>query len=118
MTKKEYNKSLCKYPEALTAKEVAEILRVSIKTVYKMLSLNVIPSVKVGRQNRISKSELINYLRKKDKESTNPKCVLIDNSQNNLWTSQNSCDIVRVAETKRGVNINGYEKHTCRKRTG
>ena len=37
MTKKEREKELRCYPAALTAAEVAEILRVSIKTVYKRL---------------------------------------------------------------------------------
>lgn len=37
MTKKEYEKSLCKYPTTLTVAEVSEILRVSTKTVYKLI---------------------------------------------------------------------------------
>ena len=37
MTKKEREKELRCYPAALTAAEVAEILRVSIKTVYKLI---------------------------------------------------------------------------------
>ena len=37
MTKKEYRKALSSYPEALTASEVAEILRVCTKTVYKLI---------------------------------------------------------------------------------
>lgn len=36
MTKKEHEKELRSYPAALTATEVAEILRVSTKTVYKI----------------------------------------------------------------------------------
>ena len=37
MTKKEHEKELRSYPAALTATEVAEILRVSTKTVYKLI---------------------------------------------------------------------------------
>ena len=37
MTKKEREKELRCYPAALTVAEVAEILRVSIKTVYKLI---------------------------------------------------------------------------------
>ena len=49
MTKKEYEKSLCKYPPALTVAEVSEILRVSTKTVYKLIKEKTLPAVKVGR---------------------------------------------------------------------
>lgn len=66
MTKKEYEKSLCKYPTALTVAEVSEILRVSTKTVYKLIKEKNLPAVKVGRENRIAKSHLINYLRQID----------------------------------------------------
>ena len=55
MTKKEYERSLCKYPAALTAAEVSEILRVSIKTVYKLIKEKALPAVKVGREKRIAK---------------------------------------------------------------
>ena len=37
MTKKEHEKELRCYPAALTVTEVAEILRVSTKTVYKLI---------------------------------------------------------------------------------
>ena len=80
MTKKEYKKALSSYPEALTASEVAEILRVCTKTVYKLIKQGEIPAVKIGRENRISKSVLISYLRNKDKGSPNPKCVCSENS--------------------------------------
>ena len=72
MTKMEYKKTLSSYPEALTASEVAEILRVFTKTVYKLIRQGEIPAVKVGRENRVSKSVLISYLRNKDKESPPP----------------------------------------------
>ena len=75
MTKKEYKKSLFKYPAALTAAEVAEILRVSIKTVYKLIKEKDLPAVKVGRENRIAKSHLINYLRQMDKSDSHPKSI-------------------------------------------
>lgn len=55
MTKKEREKELRCYPAALTATEVAEILRVSTKTVYKLIKEKSLPAVKVGRENRIAK---------------------------------------------------------------
>lgn len=119
MTKKEYEKSLCKYPTALTVAEVSEILRVSTKTVYKLIKEKNLPAVKVGRENRIAKSHLINYLRQIDNRDSNPKVYLIEKTQNNVWTCKPSCDIVCVGaepKIKKGVIINGNTKYTCGKR--
>jgi len=119
MTKKEYEKSLCKYPTARTVAEVSEILRVSTKTVYKLIKEKNLPAVKVGRENRIAKSHLINYLRQIDKGDSNPKVYLIEKTQNNVWTCKQSCDIVCVGtepKIKKGVIVNGNTKYTCGKR--
>lgn len=94
MTKMEYKKALSSYPEALIASEVAEILRVCTKTVYKLIRQGEIPAVKVGRENRVSKSVLISYLRNKDKGGPNPKCVCSENSAGVVWTSGRSCGSV------------------------
>ena len=50
------------YPMALTVPEVAEILRVCTKTVYKLIKEDSIPYVKIGREIRVSKGRLIEYL--------------------------------------------------------
>ena len=63
MTKKEYEKAFRDLPDALTPQEAAGILRVSVKTVYKLLRTNALPSVRVGREYRIAKTKLICYLR-------------------------------------------------------
>lgn len=75
MTKKEHEKELRCYPAALTAAEVAEILRVSTKTVYKLIKEKSLPAVKVGRENRIAKSQLIDYLRQRERPGSNPKGI-------------------------------------------
>ncbi len=119
MPKKEREKELRCYPAALTAAEVAEILRVSTKTVYKLIKEKTLPAVKVGRENRIAKSHLINYLRQIDKRDSNPKFYLIEKTQNNVWTCKQSCDIVCVGtepKIKKGVMTNGNTKYTCGKR--
>ena len=77
MTKKEHEKELRCYPAALTAAEVAEILRVSTKTVYKLIKEKSLPAVKVGRENRIAKSQLIDYLRQREVPSSNPMLVAL-----------------------------------------
>ena len=80
MTKREITKSLKEYPAALTVKDLSEILRVSTKTVYKLLQEGAVPACTVGRENRVAKVELVNFLRERDKRGTNPKCVQTDNS--------------------------------------
>lgn len=62
MTRRERERELRSYPMALTVPEVAEILRVCTKTVYKLIKENSIPSVKIGREIRVSKVRLIDYL--------------------------------------------------------
>ena len=78
MTKKEYEKSLCKYPTALTVAEVSDILRVSTKTVYKLIKEKTLPAVKVGRENRIAKSQLIDYLQQRERPGWNPKVCFLE----------------------------------------
>lgn len=72
MTKREITKSLKEYPAALTVKELAEILRVSTKTVYKLLKEGALPACKVGRENRVAKVELVHFLRERDKRGGLP----------------------------------------------
>ena len=118
MTKKEREKELRCYPAALTAAEVAEILRVSTKTVYKLIKEKTLPAVKVGRENRIAKSQLIDYLQQKDRPSSNPRVYFLEKTSDNVWTCQTSCDIVRVGKNKKGVITNGCQNHACSQRTG
>ena len=117
MNKKEYSKMLSSYPSAMKAAEVAEVLRVSTKTVYKLVRENRIPSVKVGREIRIAKSELINYLRQRDVKS--PQTSEPDNTQKYVWTLANLCGIVRVGHnTMTHQNTKGEDDYECQKNTG
>lgn len=121
MNKKEIAHSLKEYPTALNVKEVAKILRVSTKTAYKLIDERKLPAVKVGRSYRIAKSDIVSYLRQKDKQSSNPKCVTFDNTPDNVWTFPSSCSIVRVANGKyltKGMMVNGNKNFTRRKCTG
>lgn len=102
MTKRERQKKLKNYPDALTAKEVAEILRISVKTAYKLINENAIPSIKVGREKRIAKTHLIEYLQNKDKTTSNPEVYFIEETSDNVWTLEKTCDSVRVAKIIKG----------------
>lgn len=50
------------YKDVVTSQELAEILSVNVKQVYKLLQNNVIPHFKVGRYNRILKSNVIKFM--------------------------------------------------------
>lgn len=120
MTKKEYAKNLRSYPDALTVKEAAEILRVCTKTVYKIINSRELPAVKIGREMRIAKSNIIDYLRFGNCKKSNPIHVDNNETSENRWTSSETCDIIRLADggyiMKKGWSENDSEKHICRKR--
>ena len=79
MTKKEYGKKFRDLPDALSAKELAQALRVNVKTVYKLIRTGEIPAVRVGREYRVAKGTLVDYLRSTERKAGN-KNVLSDNS--------------------------------------
>ena len=61
----DYAKMLKKYPDVLKIEQMCEALGgMSTKTGYKMLRDGRIGSVKVGREYRITKVDIIDYLMK------------------------------------------------------
>lgn len=50
-------------PEVLSVKEASNVLRVSTKTVYKLIKNGSIQNMKVGRSYRIPKIHLLSFLR-------------------------------------------------------
>lgn len=53
----------------MTLEEVAEYLRLSVHTVYKMAQQRRIPALKAGTQWRFNKSDLDKWLRSHSKKS-------------------------------------------------
>lgn len=51
------------YPDVLDVEQVAAILAVSTKTVYRLLHDGAISAIKVGRSYRIPKVHLLSYLK-------------------------------------------------------
>lgn len=51
--------------KVLTPEQVAEIMQLSIRSVYTLLKNGTIPAKKVGTQWRILESELEEYMRKR-----------------------------------------------------
>jgi excisionase family DNA binding protein len=50
------------YPDVLTVKDLAEILRVGIDAAYKILNTNIICSRRIGKRFLIPKKCVIDYL--------------------------------------------------------
>jgi len=51
------------YPDILDVKQVSKLLGVSTKTVYRLLREGTISSLKVGREFRIPKVNVMRYVR-------------------------------------------------------
>ncbi len=51
--------------ELLTVAEVAELLRVSTMTVYRLIRTGELPAVRVGRNYRVRRADLDMYLQEK-----------------------------------------------------
>jgi excisionase family DNA binding protein len=50
------------FPDLLTAREVAEAMRVSTMTVYRLIKAGDLPAIRVGKHLRIRRAELEAYL--------------------------------------------------------
>ena len=51
------------YPDVLDVKQVSKLLGVSTKTVYKLIGAGMLDSMKVGREFRVPKANLMRYLK-------------------------------------------------------
>lgn len=50
------------FPEVLTAAEAAELLRISLRTVYRMCRMGEIPHRRIGESLRFSRRQLLEWL--------------------------------------------------------
>jgi excisionase family DNA binding protein len=60
---KPYNVRLKDFPDILNVDQLCEVLGISTKTGYKLLSNGTIAALKVGRMYRIPKVHVLTYLR-------------------------------------------------------
>lgn len=51
------------YPDVMDAKQVSQLLNVSTKTVYKLIREGSLSSLKVGREFRIPKVNVMRYVK-------------------------------------------------------
>ena len=61
--KKEETNMFENYPDVINVQELAEMLHIGRNSAYELINSRQIPSVKVKSQIRISKENVINYLR-------------------------------------------------------
>ena len=58
-----YRSVFKEYPDVLDVKQVSKLLGVSTKTVYRLLRDGTIDSLKIGREFRIPKVNVMRYVR-------------------------------------------------------
>lgn len=58
-----YNNILKEYPDILTVEDMSKALGISTKTGYKLLKNKKISSMKIGRSYRITKVNLLSFLK-------------------------------------------------------
>ena len=51
------------FKDVVTVPELAEMLNIGRNTAYELVRAGIVPSVKIGRQIRISKRSVIEYIR-------------------------------------------------------
>lgn len=56
------NNTFTEYPEILSARQLRDILQISKSTCYDLLRSNQIEAIKIGRDYRIPKQNVIKYL--------------------------------------------------------
>lgn len=94
MTKKELAKQFKDYPDVLTVKEVGELLSISTKLVYNLLKEGTIPSVRIGREHKIAKINLIDFIRCSEKQKSRKSVPKI------VWTVPNPCGMLVFGDKK------------------
>lgn len=54
--------TLNNYPDVLSPNDIMSILHIGRSTCYKLLYGGLIPSIRIGKQYRVLKKELVDYL--------------------------------------------------------
>ena len=61
-TVRHLNSELSEIPEMLTAKELAALLKIDLKTIYGYVQRGLIPYVKIQSNVRFVKSQILNWI--------------------------------------------------------
>ena len=92
-----------RYPDAMTLAQAAEYLNVSTKLASKLIHDGKFYAKKVGREYRVSKKSLMEYVRG-ERKLNRENCVGSVTSNPQVWTLNTSCDIVFVAKNQKEVS--------------
>ena len=92
-----------RYPDAMTLAQAAEYLNVSTKLVSKLIRDEKFYAKKVGREYRVSKKSLMEYVRG-ERKLNGENCVVNVTSNPQHWTLATPCDIVCVAKNQKEVS--------------
>ncbi len=103
MKKPTQNTLFKKYPDAMSLGDLAEALGVSTKLASRLVRDGEIYAVKVGREYRIAKTAVIDYIKGKGRPTVSKNYVVNVTSNPNSWTSPEVCDIVCTAENVKEV---------------
>jgi len=55
------------YDDVVTVEQLAKMLKIGRNTAYELVRAQIIPSIRVGRNIRIPKQSIIEYITNKDK---------------------------------------------------
>ena len=61
-----YQMMFTTYPDLVNIQELKEMLGIGVNLAYRLVRNNTIPSIKVGREYKIPKRNVIAYLKKND----------------------------------------------------
>ena len=64
--KENYQMMFTTYPDLVNIQELKQMLGISVNLAYRLVRTNTIPSIKVGREYKIPKRNVIAYLTKND----------------------------------------------------
>ena len=92
-----------RYPDAMTLADVAEYLNISTKLASRLIQEQKLFARKVGREYRVSKSSVVEYVRG-ERKRTKESCVVNVTSNPQHWTLNTPCDIVCVAKNQKEVS--------------
>lgn len=83
-----------KYPDAMSLSDLADCLGISEKLASRIIRSGEIYAVKVGREYRIAKTAVVEYLSGKPRQTPTKSYVVNVTSNPISWTCDDKCDIV------------------------
>ena len=96
------NNIFCNYPDAMTLAQLAECLNISTKLASRLVHEKKVFAKKVGREYRISKNSVVEFVRGK-KKHTKKSCVVNVTSNPQDWIIEDKCGILCAAAKRKEV---------------